>query len=255
MLAGQRSGAPFDARLLEDSTGTVAVEAYARAMKVTPAEGTEIDLVWSTGRWPYAGAAGAPLSRGKGCFAYDAHGAAVAQAGCRLTDGDYHTAFDPKTETCAASSGCAPARHDRAVVDLGSPAPVTLVALRGCSQTCDVETSTDARTWRFVGSGSAPDDSEGGDVAVELASPVNARYVRVTDSGSVDRLTEVSVWDTSVAASNRAGSLLVAPPATSSHGATSSKGLSRAAWLAIALLIVVALGFFVALTRAKRTAG
>lgn len=201
-----RSGDALDARLLEDSAGSVSVLAHTEGIEVADHEGSRLDVGFRSGRRAYERASDAPASRGASCSIDGEDGAAVAQASCGLTDGDFEEAFRPVSAAC--DTPCAEPSPSRAVVDLGRTRPVDFVVLRGCNGRCTVETSRDARTWRLAGGGGDGFDE---DVALRLAAAVRARYVRVRAAGGLTALREVSVWEARRPAASARRSILVAP--------------------------------------------
>jgi hypothetical protein len=230
------------------------VVAALQRVDVSDELGDEVAIAMRSGARPYASALDPPPSRGKLCSVADARGNAVPQAPCSLTDGRFDTEFRP---TACATPRCAsePA-HDAAIVDLGRAVRVDLIVLRGCGDRCSVETSTNAASWRLAGVAAADP------AAVTLASPRSARYVRVTGTSSVDRLTEISVWAGRPAVPD--ASLLVAPGSFPVDGG-SKGGSPRAvtdgdddlgAWplVATGLLGAAAGGLLVALARRRRRA-
>ena len=64
-VGAARSGFAFDARVLEDSTGTGAVVAAIDGEKVSDELGRKIDIALRSGARAYEGPAGAPPSRGR----------------------------------------------------------------------------------------------------------------------------------------------------------------------------------------------
>lgn len=178
-----RSGlATFDPRVLEDSRGTVSVAAEWKNVRVHDERGRMIDLILRSARMPYRSRAGAPPSRGAACW-WQAGGAVVPMVPCPLTDGEFATpAGQP---ACPGETPCGPATD--VVVDRGAAAPLALIVVRGCRDRCLVSTSTDAKRWTPAGS------IAGSEVALPIAKPVTARYVRVGGE-DLDTLREVSLW-------------------------------------------------------------
>jgi hypothetical protein len=170
----------FDARILEDTTGSIAVSARSSAT----AEGTTVGVVRRSGRVGYRSTAGAPVSRGRPCT----QSAGPSPARCTLTDGDFANRLPaPATSTTvppAQAGATIPSPPPAmATIDLGQPRNVSLVVVRGCS--CAVEGSTDGQAWTPMGRST-------GDTAVVPARTGAARYVRLT--GPLTDLREVSVW-------------------------------------------------------------
>lgn len=176
---GARPEVALDPRILEDTAGSLAVSVRDKAT----AEGTTVGVLRRSARVGYRSAAGPPVSRGRPC----AVGAgAPSTAPCSLTDGDLSARISPPSTTTTAplttGSTIAPA-PETATVDLGQSRAVGLVVVRGC--TCQVEGSTDGRTWTTLGRST-------GYTAVVPARTAAARYVRV--AGALSDLREVSVW-------------------------------------------------------------
>jgi hypothetical protein len=171
----------FDPRILEDTTGSMAVSTRSS----TTAEGTTVGMARRSGRIAYRSTAGTPASRGRPCT----HNAGPSPARCTLTDGDLANrlpapASSPST-TAPPQAGATvpPPPPAMATIDLGQPKNITLVVVRGCS--CAVEGSTDGKAWAALGRST-------GDTAVVPARAGAARYVRLT--GPLTDLREVSVW-------------------------------------------------------------
>jgi hypothetical protein len=170
-VAGAKSGASVDPRWLEDRSGTTEVDASTRE------KGPDTNFVFTyrSQTAPFQGHA-SPPSRGAPCFASKANAAPTSVSPCRLTDGEL---FTP-----AGVSG------DAVYLDLGRPAPVALVVVRGGSSVLAVETSADAKAWNPLG------NTTGGFSPVAPTAATTARYVRVRSTSGLDlaNLTEISVW-------------------------------------------------------------
>jgi hypothetical protein len=177
------SGVHADARVLEDRSGTVEVDADTSM----PGPDTDFRFTYSSQPVAFRGPAGAPPSRGSPCYAYGGDGKPVALSPCRLTDGDLFSAGGLQTGTC---SGCTAPAHSAAYIDLGRVRPVSLVTVRGGASFMLVEGSNDGQSWVQIGNGS------GALFAVTPRAGNQARYVRVRSSAGLDLsgLTEVSVW-------------------------------------------------------------
>jgi hypothetical protein len=123
-----------------------------------------------------------------------------------------------------------------AVVDLSRPLGVDLIVVRGCRDRCVVETSTDLRAWRLVGS----TDAER--AAFPVASRWPARYVRVS-SPFIDDITEISAWSGRPRLPD--ASLLVAPnrfPTASGGASSASPGRTKPSgfgwWAVVAAALI-----------------
>jgi hypothetical protein len=211
-VTSARSGAAFDPRVLEDSNGAMRVVASASNLNVSESLGDEVAFVMRSGARPYESPLDPPISRGKECSIVDDHGDRHPIAPCSLTDGTFATEF--VAHVCTGASGCVEPRHSAVFIDLGQRASTSLVVVRGCPQSCRVETSLDGRTWRLTGVAQA------GEAAFPLTRSVPTRYVRVSGSPTIDGLTEVSVWSGSPRIPE--GSLLVDPQRFPSPSPTAS---------------------------------
>jgi hypothetical protein len=248
-LTGASPVTLFDPRLLEDSLGTMRVIASASSLHVSEQLGDEVAFALRSGARAYESPLNPPPSRGKPCFVADEEGKRNVVSPCRVTDGDFSKPFTPSV--CSGQEGCTEPRHESAVVDLGSAAPVDLIVVRGCLNSCRVETSTDLRLWRLVGSMDAER------AAFPIASARRARYVRVS-SPFVDNLTEISAWSGRPVVPS--GSLLISPATfrTKNGGGSSLNTTKRArttgfAWLALAAAALIgAVGGAAAMAIARR---
>lgn len=248
MFLNASNGFEFDSRLLEDTTGTFAVYADFDDVDVSAAEGTKWDIFFRSARLPYRSPAGRPVSRGAACSAYGPSGQPVAQSPCRLTDGGFSEPFDARTDpACPPGQQCPQGSNNAAHIDLASAKNVTLVVIRGCSRICTLEASLDATNWGLIGSGQGSDEiSEGSDnFAVTPAAPVPARFIRISQEGGIDELTEVSVWDDSppAQAPAPAGSLLA--PGDAPTGPEDGAERGRLLWIALAVVLVAAIAISV----------
>lgn len=222
-----RAEVVFDPRILEDTTGSLAVSARTTAT----AEGTSVGIRRQSGRVAYRSTAGPPLSRGRPCTRA---AAAASVTPCPLTDGNFANSLQPVTTTTTAGTGTTvPTPRDAVTVDLGRPVEVSLIVIRGCS--CDVERSADGQTWTAVGRASAL-------TALVPSRTGPARYVRLT--GLLTDLHEVSVWEGSATAPAAVGTPppVAAPAAPAGPAAiapTSTEPSSRAAPALVALAALV----------------
>jgi hypothetical protein len=246
-LTGLRRNGAFDPRVLEDSTGTMRVIASASNMHVAYVLGQEVAIALRSGARAYESPLDPPLSRGRPCSVSDAQGREYPQSPCHVTDGTFDEDFAPRI--CTATN-CAEPAHAHAVVDLGRRASVDLIVVRGCSQSCTAETSTDGQRWRVAGV------ANGEQADFPMNSPRPARYVRVSQP---DALTEISVW--SGKPSVPVGSLLVSPErfptAQRSEAAapsTRDTGISVWALVATGALGLAAGGLVVALVKRRKPA-
>ena len=180
------SGATLDARLLEDTQGTVMVTAQT---KEPLASGGDAVFYFRSGQRAYPQSPNVPPSRGVGCFVHGPSGPS-ALSPCVLTDGDLGTPLTLLTEpACSSGSACDAQANNWAYVALPAAAPISLIVARGASSPYLVETSSDAAAWTGAGI------SGGG--AQSFPVSVSARYVRVratSPQGRVTGLTEISVW-------------------------------------------------------------
>ncbi|MGH9164494.1 MAG: hypothetical protein ACRDZW_03135 [Acidimicrobiales bacterium] len=166
-LSAGWSSARFDARLLEDVRGTVAVTAAA-TVGGESGGAVAAKASYTSAGLPFAGGAGVPASRSRPC-----------PGPCPLTDGDLTTAV-------AAGTATGP-------VDLGQPRPIDLVVQRGGCLACGMEFSTDAVTWRPLGGRPIDAASSGGVRAVSVTTR-EVRLVRLAP-GSAASATELSLWE------------------------------------------------------------
>ncbi len=248
------SDEPFDARLLEDAIGAMAVTSGIREVKVPDARGDMIDVMLRSPRFAFRGTAGRPISRGKGCAVPGPDGAAVAQAGCRLTDGGYAATFEPTTRVGSGEEDDVGYTPTEATIDLGATVPVTLVVVRGCPDRCLVEASADDASWQTLGAGEVDDGFGGvGNLAVALPGPVSASKVRITAEGGVEDLREVSVWDDTEPSAIESTSLLIPPEEALPEDRPSPGAGSRdlRTWLAVAALLVLAVAAVLVLRRRR----
>jgi hypothetical protein len=253
ILTNFPSGGEFDTRLLEDTRGSLAVFAEVDDVDVDDAEGRKLDIIFRSARLPYASPAGRPVSRGKGCFAYDQNGTPFATSPCRLTDGNFEESFDSR----CPQGDCPSSRQ--AYLDLGGPTTITFVVVRGCGSRCTIEVSDDALNWRPVGVGQSEVDlGEGADnFGLTPPSPTTGSFVRVTSENLlIDSLREVSVWDDSPPAepARAPGSSLLVPrsdEAVTDGEVDTDAGPSRILRIVAAVSVVV-LAVLVAYSLARR---
>lgn len=176
----------FDPRVLEDSTGTLAVVGHTQAARVPDTMGRRVDVLLRSGRYAYTGPAGPPQSRGVTCGRQSSSGL-VMQSPCGLTDGVFGSAWAAQP---AQPHGSSPAAPDTvAIVDIGAAQPLTLLVVRGCDNGCTAALSTDAKQWRTV-----VNATDSRDFAATIPGRPSARYVRIATNRNIDTLREVSVW-------------------------------------------------------------
>lgn len=175
--------ATVDARVLEGTAGRTVLSGGSEDM-IT---GSDVDIQWRSPGLGYAASSEAPVSRGSACTYGQGPSATTAQT-CSLTDGDlFRTELSPAGTCPSPAAGTTPPPCPApATVSISVPASpaVELVVVRGCTETCAVEASSDGTTFRAAGRVT----SEFGAVRVSGAATV----VRV-GLGS-EGLREVSVW-------------------------------------------------------------
>jgi hypothetical protein len=175
----------LDGRLLEGTSGRVVLVGGSQ----DSIEGSAVGLRWRSPGVAFASATGAPASRGARCV-FARAGRTMPAASCGVTDGELASGVTPPMICDAATKGqtsppsCSVATT--VTVLLATPVPADLVAVRGCSGSCPVEVSADARGFRAVGTAATED------AAVRLDGQ-RIRAVRVGLSAS--GLREVSVWE------------------------------------------------------------
>jgi hypothetical protein len=178
--SGER--ASVDARILEDRSGEIAIDAASPLSGGTGAG--DVFASRSSARLPVEATAGAPPSRGGACAAVTGSRGRLAapEASCPLTDGDLATPAGVRVGAEKVVTGY--------VIDLGAVRPVDLVVARGFAGQILVEVSTDGTTYQPVGS------EQGTTITVEPAGAPSARYVRVRSALGLDQslAAEVSAW-------------------------------------------------------------
>lgn len=178
------SSPSIDPRIFEDTSGSFWIDANGE----TEVPGSNVRLELRSARFPYAGHAGAPPSRGATCYLdLGRHRFDFDPGPCPLTDGNFGTTYRTLT-SFANPEPTDPQTPDStptwAVIDLGAPTDVGLLVVRGCK--CPVASSLDGRDWRSLAS------AEAYTTATEFDHPTRARYLRIRlDSAGI---TEVSVW-------------------------------------------------------------
>lgn len=176
--------AEFDHRVLEDTIGTVHLEATTHLT----APGTPVDMTYTTAPAGISGTGRAADSRHATCAQVTAAGVTHrVTPSCPLTDGDL------VTDAGAVLAGCpdCPPEAAHVVIDLGNSGVLSLVVVRGApSVPLAVESSEDGITWQPYGTVSGPD-------ATTSPGHAAARYVRVgrpADSLDLRGLIEVSAF-------------------------------------------------------------
>jgi hypothetical protein len=164
--------AAFDVRLLEGFSGGASVIAEDER----PGPDTKIRTRYRSQRVPYVSSVRPPPSRGASCVVERTSGKREARRPCPLTDGGLESV------DLGFSS---------AVIDLGSPRDLSLLAVRGCTEdaTCTVEYSVDDSTWEPLATANEPF------TAATVDTGMSARYLRVSSSAPTLQLAEVSVWE------------------------------------------------------------
>jgi hypothetical protein len=210
---------------LEDTAGQLAVAAVTSA----GAEGTTVTLRRQSARVDYRSAAGPPLSRGRPCTA----GApAVPVTPCPFTDGNFVNRLPRPATPITTTSAPGAVTPETATIDLGRPADVSLIVVRGCA--CQVERSTDGQTWTAVGRAS-------GYTVIAPSRVGPARFLRLT--GPLSDLHEVSVWEGAPAAAPAPPGPGTAPPPPAPVPAdTPTESRTVPALFALALLVLAAIG-------------
>lgn len=188
-----KSGDTVDPRALEDFQP--AFHVTAKASEDGP--DTTFETTYRSQQVRTDANAGAPSSRGAGCFVQGAT-APVRLDPCPLTDGKVDTSFSSQTcPTAKPSASPPPCPANTAVwLDLGESRPVHTLFARGLSTAgLTVDTSDDGVKWTKRTTVSSPGSFE----KISLPETVNARYVRLgtlRQTDPITSLTEFSVWPT-----------------------------------------------------------
>ncbi|MHB8512709.1 MAG: discoidin domain-containing protein [Actinomycetota bacterium] len=225
----QQGSITVDPRVLEDSSGTLAVVAHANAVPVPDILGRAVDIILRSARFAYQGPAGAPESRGASCAMQLGDNSLVYQTQCTLTNGTFDHLWFPPAQPSVGATG-----QPAAVIDLGRSKPVSFVVVRGCSTGCAISISDDAHTWRQVVDPVSVDN-----LAATIAGTPSARYVRVQGQ-SVTSLRQVSVWGGPVTVPPK--SILGAGPSALSPVARAAAGKSHKGILFAVALLMLAIG-------------
>lgn len=236
------SGARFDSRVLEDTSGNVAVTAEARSLDVRDVRGRDIDIVLRSGRYPYRGPSTAPASRGAPC-SWRARGMEpVRQSPCAVTDGRFEQAAVPQVPVpCPTTGECPPGLPRQVVLHLEGARPVDLVVVRGCDS-CAVDIRRAGR-WEEVGRG-----AQSSFVVNPVGRPVTSS-LRVR--GALGEIREVSVWDGSERALGRGTFLRGVREDEVAPGIGLGGGRSWL-WIAALVALLVAVVLLVIVARRRR---
>ncbi|MGH9280239.1 MAG: hypothetical protein ACRD12_19330 [Acidimicrobiales bacterium] len=165
-IAEGRSPVAIDARILEDSKGSAAVEAATSE----EADGTTYRITHRSAEVPFTGSTGPAPSRGSACT--------PSPSSCPVTDGNFVPPSPP------------PPPASEVMIDLGVNRFPALINVRDCQTACNVETSLNRVDWTIVGSG----DRQFFSITPVSGPPVH--FVRITSTATdLNRLAEVSVWE------------------------------------------------------------
>ena len=220
-------GETVDPRVLEDRATRLVSSGYADVTVRHDDGRTIYHQRVATATVPYAGGL-VPLSRAKPCAS-----STGALVGCAYTDGDLLTTTALVTD-------------ERVTVDLGAPAEVGLVVVRGVGSHLDddlvLEASSDGTTWTRLPHRRL-DGTNGWSAGVRAGGGIlSARYVRVGASSL--ELSEVSVWPPTEA--ERAAAL-ARPP-----GERTGDGGDATPWAAAGAAAALVAGVGLLLGRARR---
>ena len=176
----------FDIRTLEDGKAML-VSHQTGSVNGLPAEYSSSLVV--TGH-------AIPGSRGAGCSVEDSHGAALPQRPCGLTNGVLDQQWQPQDDPACADGPCPgtlQSDHRDVTVLLPKPIEATLLVVRGCGFTCQVQVSADGKTFGpFSGLPLNSTDNEYVETLPGL--PVAAVRVETATGGFFDSLRQVSVF-------------------------------------------------------------
>jgi len=176
----------FDYRLLEDGKAML-VSHQTGSVAGLPAEYSSSLVV--TGHT-------IPGSRGAGCAVEDSHGGALPQHPCGLTNGALDQEWQPQDDPACNDGPCPGTlqnEHRDVTVLLAKPLAATLLVVRGCGFTCQVQVSADGKNFGpFSG---PPEDSSDSEYVEALPGlPVAAVRVETATGGFFDSLQQVSVF-------------------------------------------------------------
>lgn len=239
----------FDARVLEETKGDMALVAYLDDVDVDPEQGVEWDLLLRSGAVAYEGKAGIPDSRGRPC-SVSSGGESQQMSPCTLTDGNYQDGMSPEA-ACPPEGVCEGDAQFFFSVDLGDALDISLVVVRGCGSECVVETSNDESSWSAFATGTPPDAAEHDDVILPPPGATQARYVRVSTQTSPADLRELSVFDPVPEQPETPAP----PPQAEGLGgifADADEGPGGIPWLWIGIGLIVVVGAAILIARRRR---
>jgi hypothetical protein len=176
----------FDIRLLEDGKAML-VSNQSGTVNSLPAEYSSSLVV--TGHM-------IPSSRGAGCVVEDSHGGALPQHPCGLTNGALDQPWQPQDDPACAGGPCpGTLQHDHrdVTIVLPTPANATLLVVRGCGFTCQVQVSADGKNFGPL-RGASHNSVDSADVETLPGLPVAAVRVQTATGGFFDSLRQVSVF-------------------------------------------------------------
>jgi hypothetical protein len=137
-----------------------------------------------------------PGSRGADCVVEDSRGGALPQHPCGLTNGILDQQWQPQDDPACADGPCPgtpQGDHRDVTVVLPKPTSATLLVVRGCGFTCQVQVSTDGKNFGPL-SGAQQDSVESAYVQQLPGLPVAAVRVQTDTGGFFDSLRQVSVF-------------------------------------------------------------
>jgi hypothetical protein len=140
-----------------------------------------------------------PASRGAACFVEGSRGQRIAQHPCGLTNGELDAAWSPTDDPACDDGPCpgtAQSEHRDVTIVLPRPIAASLLVVRGCGFTCQVQISGDGTDFGPL-RGPGDDTSANTDMYVEAlpGTRVAAVRVRTATGGFFDSLRQVSVFD------------------------------------------------------------
>jgi hypothetical protein len=176
----------FDIRLLEDGKAML-VSHQSGSVNGLPAEYSSSLVV--TGH-------AIPGSRGAGCAVEGSDGAALPQHPCELTNGAVDQQWQPQDDPACTEGPCPGTlqnNHRDVTVLLPKPIDATLLVVRGCGFTCQVQVSADGRNFGPF-SGPPRDSTDSEYVETLPGLPVASVRVETATGGFFDSLQQVSVF-------------------------------------------------------------